>query len=723
MVEIKENLENKNNLSTKELSNADNISSVNEVNVDQSIDEVKVDNNNRCIINAHNYNKIIFMLMIKNESKIIERCIENALPHVDAISILDTGSTDDTVKVCKNYLEKCGKPYKISVKPFKNFGYNRTFSFKKTQELCNELKWDADKTYALALDADMILCSSEKFKNVEMTRPGYSIIQKNGNLTYYNIRFLKCGFNWKCEGVTHEYWSGDPRGNIEEDIIYINDVNDGGCKADKFTRDIRLLTEDLKKDPKNQRSYFYLAQSYMNIGKFEESIKSYKKRIELGGWEEEVWYSHYQIGKCHLGLNNVIKAEEWMLKAWERRKHRAEPIYILVNYFRLTSQHYKAYYYYLLGKDISFPKQDVLFIEHDVYKGLFDYENTILAYYINNQYKVKSLNQLVEYINKKIHYNVNNVWDNMFYYIEALDSSIYKGEYSRLFFPEHNEYQASSCSIISYKDKLVMNVRYVNYSIDEYGAYHMRSTDGKVRTKNGIVYLNSKCYPNSEVVMLEENIKNTFPSNIEGLEDIRLFNFNGKLKCTASSKNITNNDAIVIGIGDYNIDNNKISNINPIEPPQPSGCEKNWIFVPNSALQHKDSKNKMNFIYGWHPLTIGAIDSNNKLNIHTKYDTPELFSRFRGSSSLCEYDGKLWGVVHFVRYSTPRVYYHSLVQFNRYIMKPEKYSLPFCFRKLAIEYCLGLHINGNIAYFVFSQNDNSPGHISVPLNNLQFIDC
>ena len=89
---------------------------------------------------AHNHNKIILLLMIKNEEKIIIRCLERALEHVDAICILDTGSTDDTVSICNNFLSTSGKPFKVSIEPFKNFGYNRSVSFLKVQELCRELQ-------------------------------------------------------------------------------------------------------------------------------------------------------------------------------------------------------------------------------------------------------------------------------------------------------------------------------------------------------------------------------------------------------------------------------------------------------------------------------------------------------------------------------------------------------------------------------------------------------
>ena len=104
---------------------------------------------------------------------------------------------------------------------------------------------------------------------------------------------------------------------------------------------------------------------------------------------------------------------------------------------------------------------------------------------------------------------------------------------------------------------------------------------------------------------------------------------------------------------------------------------------------------------------------------------PAFFSRVRGSSNLCEFDNKLWCVTHIVRYSNPRVYYHLLVCLNKDTLLPEKYSVPFCFSKLEIEYCLGLHIMGADgrapkARFIFSHNDSNPGLLTIPINNLQF---
>ena len=141
-----------------------------------------------------------------------------------------------------------------------------------------------------------------KFNKQRLVAPGYKMIQKNNVIEYYNTRLVKLGFPWKCVGVTHEYWDGANTDTVSKEEMMISDIGDGGAKADKFDRDIRLLTEGLKEEPNNVRYVFYLAQSYKDCGKFKESIKLYKKRIQMGGWFEEVWYSYYMIGKCWLQL-------------------------------------------------------------------------------------------------------------------------------------------------------------------------------------------------------------------------------------------------------------------------------------------------------------------------------------------------------------------------------------------------------------------------------------
>ena len=168
----------------------------------------------------------ILLLMIKNESRIIERCLTNALPHVDAISILDTGSTDDTISKCNHMLQDSGKPFEITSEPFTHFGKNRTLSFQRTQLFAESLGWNKDTTYAITIDADMILVPSPAWKSYPLTKSGYRIMQTTNQLSYMNTRILQCSYDWKCIGSTHEYWSGVE--DMEEDMEEDTEVVAGG---------------------------------------------------------------------------------------------------------------------------------------------------------------------------------------------------------------------------------------------------------------------------------------------------------------------------------------------------------------------------------------------------------------------------------------------------------------------------------------------------------------
>ena len=674
-------------------------------------------------IASHRHNKIILLLMIKNESRIIERCIIHAIQYVDAVCILDTGSTDNTVEVCQSVLKMTGKPFTISVDPFKNFGKSRTISFQKAQEFCGELGWPVETTYALAVDGDMNLVVRPEFKDFRLVANGYTVVQSNGHLKYHNTRLMRIGSAWKCTGATHEYWDFGGTEKVPFELMYIDDKNDGGCKSDKFERDVRLLKEEIEENPNNDRAHYYLGQSLKDLGRFEEAIEMFTKRIALGGWIEEVHYSYYQIGKCYDHMGKLLDMELWMNKAFEYYPRKAEPLYHLVRRFREVSQHFKAYHYYLKGRDIPYPKDDMLFIENNVYEGLFHYEATILDCYVVGRSKQDSLSYLIEYINKGTPHYVQNVWDNMVYYVESLTSNVYKGEYSKLLFQDIDEFKATSCAMIPYSSdpmrRFLMNVRYVNYDITSNGSYVMRCHKNHVKTRNGKVFLNSMYQPTEQVYLCKEDYVQ-YDKNIEGLEDVRIFRHNGRLRFTASSKNATDDERIVIVCGDYNEHTNTMNNTSIIESPRESGCEKNWIYVPNSAITNEAGTDTMNFIYGWSPFEIGSVQ-NGKLQIHTTYPSCALFGHCRGSSALVEYDGKLWAVTHYVKYVTPRIYSHSVVQFNRNTMRPEQYSLPFCFRNNKIEYCLGFDIQGGSCTFTFSENDTSPGMITLPLSHLRFV--
>jgi len=118
--------------------------------------------------------KMCLNMIVKNESKVIERLMISVLPIIDSYSICDTGSTDNTIELIETFFEKNNIPGRIVREPFQDFGYNRTFALNSCIGLPN-----AD--YLLLLDADMMLridpnLKIDEFKKT-LTGDAYYIFQ------------------------------------------------------------------------------------------------------------------------------------------------------------------------------------------------------------------------------------------------------------------------------------------------------------------------------------------------------------------------------------------------------------------------------------------------------------------------------------------------------------------------------------------------------------------
>jgi len=320
--------------------------------------------------------KILLIMMIKNESKIIERAINSALPIIDGICVLDTGSTDNTVSVVNDIIDKLktqksGFIGKVYNKSFVNFGVSRSESFNFAKELLLESNWALENTFGLLLDADMVL----KIENAESVRNNIGkydnglLYQVQHQYKYFNIRLIKMSLKWECIGVTHEFWNAEEAGSCVffEDNIWIDDISDGGCKSDKFERDIRLLEDALKDDPLNSRYYFFLGQSYMCINKLEKSIECYKKSTELGSTCETHWFSLCMISKQYILLGKLKEASDYCELAVALKPNRSEPLYEMTAHYLSVSDFEKVDEYVKRGVNIPFPERDIIYVDAVIY--------------------------------------------------------------------------------------------------------------------------------------------------------------------------------------------------------------------------------------------------------------------------------------------------------------------------------------------------------------------
>ena len=642
--------------------------------------------------------KIGLCMIVKNEEHIIRESLTCTLPLIDTYCIVDTGSTDNTIQVIKDFYADKGISGEVHQREWINFGKNRS----EALQLCDD-KMD----YCLVIDADDLMTFPANGKQwlhnfLEEKKPNALTMSiRQGDLDYDRAQIFKANDNWGYVGVLHEYPSNHKQNNTILRLppdFWMESRRLGGRNktGDKLKRDIEVLEQGIKDEPDNDRYYFYLAQSYRDAGIFDKAIENYKKRFHMGRWVEEAWFAAYQVGRCYFYLKNFLKFEYWMQRAFLFRPIRAEPIYELAKFFRETAQFQKAKHYIDIGLKLSYPKDDVLFIEKFPNEAGFLYESTIVDYYVNPDKKV-GLRHSFEYLLKR-NDHVQNVISNLKFYTSPISN-----DYEKLNIPNvfGDEFRASAISIIEYP---FANARFVNYQIQGDGSY--KTPNGIVQTKNA--YLNLET---GECISAIEEPTPLFESEIKGIEDLRLYrNNSGELCFTSTSykQYIPNCISIVAGKYDYN--NRCLKEYRGIHSPTGNGCEKNWVNIPNSE----------EFIYSWHPLRIGKI-VDDKFVFTQGFTTPPLFSHFRGSARPLKVGNKWLTLVHFVEYCTPRKYYHCFVETDENF-KPTRVSLPFYFKHNAIEFCISTRlVNSHFIDCYPSFNDCNPHRVRVEISKLDWI--
>ena len=85
-------------------------------------------------------------MIVRNEAKIIRRCLDSVRPLLSHWCICDTGSTDDTEEILRQELFTL--PGRLYNDPWVNFGHNRSLSMERARGTAD---------YHLLLDADMVL--------------------------------------------------------------------------------------------------------------------------------------------------------------------------------------------------------------------------------------------------------------------------------------------------------------------------------------------------------------------------------------------------------------------------------------------------------------------------------------------------------------------------------------------------------------------------------------
>lgn len=313
--------------------------------------------------------KYSICLIARDEEKTLPRLLDSLKEFKDRggdINLLDTGSTDHTVRIAKKAgvkVKEAGLKYLVEVK--NHTAINQKFVVRGEKKIVNkgdryfnfsaarnDAAQMADNDFVFFYDADEVSVKMDIDRINELIEGGMTQAEYNFVFAYDGfgneaIKFVQCKaydrrlMNWT--GRVHELVS--PIVKHESKRIYLDETiyKLGHYQNTETGRHSYLtgLAVDCFESPNNDRHSHYLGRELFWNGRPKSALKEFKRHTKMKGWEAERAESYLFIGDIY----GIIGQTGEQVKAYNEAfyiDNNRNTALIRLAFFYLSNRNYKA---------------------------------------------------------------------------------------------------------------------------------------------------------------------------------------------------------------------------------------------------------------------------------------------------------------------------------------------------------------------------------------------
>ena len=326
-------------------------------------------------------------MIVKNESHVILRCLNSVAPIIDYWVVADTGSTDGTQQIIKNFFAEKNIPGELIEIPWKDFSTSRNVALEAVEPHVDFGFW-IDSDEELIIEKDF---NKNDLLNTSMDSISLRTVYGKVDYTRKNIWKTKNQFKW--DGPIHELLGSplEKTGDVAKGLhVIVRPEGSSWTNIRQKYLDHAKILEEYTKINLDPRWVFYTAQSYRDASEYQKSIEWYEKRSTIiTGFLEEIYISKFMIAK----LSEIIgKDKNYCTMKYQDANStdpiRGESIKGLIQMYQRLGDWENAYIFSLYGLKYNqrnpYPHR-ILFLD----TGLYDYEmmelHSLSCYYTKRQ--------------------------------------------------------------------------------------------------------------------------------------------------------------------------------------------------------------------------------------------------------------------------------------------------------------------------------------------------